>query len=124
MNIRRFSVEIREILVSTGLDFSLTPPESRDDAKAMKGSAILIDATRQWNYPPTSLPAKEYMDAAQSLWRELGLPALALKKPWFGYNLGAWSLEDAEDAVRAIRGEHYKTGELRERRRVRLPKRN
>ena len=116
------SVEIREILVSTGLDFSLAPPESRDDAKAMKGSAILIDATRQWNYPPTSLPAKEYMDAAQSLWRELGLPALELKKPWFGYNLGAWSLEDAEDAVRALRGEHYRTGELRERQRVRLPK--
>ena len=116
------SVEIREILVSTGLDFSLAPPEARDEAKAMKGSAILIDATRQWKYPPTSLPKREYMEAAQSLWRELGLPALKLKTPWFGYNLGVWGQEDIDDAERALRGEHYKTGELRAAQRVRLPK--
>ena len=116
------SVEIREILVSTGLDFSLAPPEARDEAKAMKGSAILIDATRQWKYPPTSLPKREYMEAAQSLWRELGLPALKLKTPWFGYNLGVWGQENIDDAERALRGEHYKTGELREAQRVRLPK--
>ncbi len=116
------SVEIRKILLSTGLDFSLAPPESRDEVRTMEGSAILIDATRQWRYPPTSLPKKEYMEKAQSLWQELGLPALKLKEPWFGYNLGVWSEEDAEDADRALRGEHYKTGELREAQRTRLPK--
>jgi 4-hydroxy-3-polyprenylbenzoate decarboxylase len=114
------AVEVREILMSTGLDFSLAPPESRDEAKTMKGSALLIDATRQWAYPPTSLPAKPFMEAAQSLWKELGLPALQIRKPWFGYNLGVWSDEDIGDAERALRGEHYKTGELREKQRVRL----
>jgi 4-hydroxy-3-polyprenylbenzoate decarboxylase len=53
------------------------------------------------------------MDKAQAIWRELGLPALQLKNPWFGYNLGSWSEEDQADAERALRGEHYATGELR-----------
>ncbi|OGA12962.1 MAG: hypothetical protein A3H32_03690 [Betaproteobacteria bacterium RIFCSPLOWO2_02_FULL_63_19] len=116
------SAEIREILVSTGLDFSLAPPEARDEVKTMKGSALLIDATRQWKYPPTSLPKQEFMEHARSLWQQLGLPALALKKPWYGYNLGVWDPEDIEDAERALRGEHYKTGELREAQRIQLSK--
>ena len=115
-------VEIRDIQVSTALDYSLAPPEARGDLDAMKASAVLIDATRKWSYPPTSLPAKQYMEKAQSLWQELGLPALQFKKPWFGYNLGSWSREDMEDAERAVRGEHYRTGELREQQRIRLPK--
>jgi len=115
-------VEIRDILASTGLDFSLVPPESRGEFTTVKASAILIDATRKWNYPPTSLPERAYMEKAQSLWRELELPPLQLKSPWFGYNLGSWSEEDAADAARAVRGEHYRTGELREQQRVRLGK--
>jgi len=115
-------VEIRDIEVSTALDFSLTPPESRGEITTVKASAILIDATRKWNYPPTSLPAREYMEKARSLWQELGLPPLQLKSPWFGYNLGSWSEQDAEDAARALRGEHYRTGEMRERQRVRVQK--
>jgi 4-hydroxy-3-polyprenylbenzoate decarboxylase len=98
------------------------PPESRGESTAVKASAILIDATRKWNYPPTSLPERAYMEKAQSLWRELELPPLQLKSPWFGYNLGSWSEEDAADAARAVRGEHYRTGELREQQRVRLEK--
>ena len=31
-------------------------------------SSILIDATRKWDYPPTSLPRKEFMDNALSRW--------------------------------------------------------
>jgi hypothetical protein len=112
-------VEIRDILVSTGLDFSLVPPESRGESTTVKASAILIDATRKWNYPLTSRPERTYMEKAQSLWRELELPPLQLKSPRFGYNLGSWS---EEDAARAVRGEHYRTGELREQQRVRLQK--
>jgi hypothetical protein len=52
----------------------------------------------------------------------LELPPLQLKSPWFGYNLGSWSEEDAADAARAVRGEHYRTGELRKQQRVRLEK--
>ena len=58
------------------------------------------------------------MEKAQVIWRELGLPNLELKKPWFGYNLGSWSEEDQADAEQAIRGEHYATGEMREAQRV------
>ncbi len=115
-------IEIRDIMASTGLDFSLVEPEFRGESTTVKASAILIDATRKWNYPPTSLPEKQYMEKAQSLWRELELPALKLKSPWFGYNLGSWSEEDAADAARALRGEHYRMGKLRDQQRVRLAK--
>jgi len=115
----RRAAEIRETVISTVLDFSLTPPESRSEVSTIKGSAILIDATRRWSFPPTSLPKKEFMEKAQSLWQQLGLPAIQLKSPWYGYDLGCWSQEDIEDAERALRGEHYLTGELREKHRVR-----
>jgi len=114
--------EIREINIPTGLDFSLAPPSARSEVETAKASAILIDATCKWEYPPISLPRKEFMERAQSIWRELGLPELELKQPWFGYNLGSWSEEDQADAERAIRGEHYLTGELRAAQRVRLEK--
>jgi UbiD family decarboxylase len=112
-------IQIRDIKISTGLDFSLAPPSSREDAASQRGSAILIDATRKWDYPPVSLPRREFMDKAQAIWRELKLPPLELKKPWFGYNLGSWSEEDQADAERALRGEHYATGDLRRRGRAR-----
>lgn len=115
-------IEIREAKVSTGLDFSLAPPSSRAEAGSMKASAILIDATCKWGYPPTSLPKKEYMERAQGIWKELALPDLQLRSPWFGYNLGSWSEEDEQDAERAIRGEHYITGEIRQSQRVSLQK--
>jgi 4-hydroxy-3-polyprenylbenzoate decarboxylase len=113
-------IEIRETKVSTALDFSLAPPSSRTEATSIKASAILIDATCKWEYPPTSLPKREFMERAQSIWKELGLPELELKSPWFGYNLGSWSEEDEEDAERAMRGEHYLTGKVREGQRVKL----
>ena len=113
-------VEIHDIQISTALDFSLAPPSSRAEAEKMKASAILIDATRKWDYPPISLPKKEYMERARTIWRELGLPELQLKNPWFGYNLGSWSQHDEEDAERAVRGEHYFTGALRERQRKKI----
>src|ERR1043166_8882821 len=31
-------------------------------------SAMLIDATRKWDYPPVSLPKKEFMERARTLW--------------------------------------------------------
>ncbi|MBI4318340.1 MAG: UbiD family decarboxylase [Chloroflexi bacterium] len=74
-------------------------------------SAILIDATRKWAYPPVSLPKKEFMERALELWEAEGLPKLNLKKPWHGYELGYWEPEFAEEAELALRGEYYKTGE-------------
>ncbi|MDP6561127.1 MAG: UbiD family decarboxylase, partial [Candidatus Binatia bacterium] len=103
---------------STGLDFSLAPPDAREDAGDMNASSILVDATIKWHYPPISLPKKEYMDKAISIWKELGLPQLQLKTPWYGYSLGHWSEQDVADAERAVRGEHYTTGKLREKERI------
>jgi 4-hydroxy-3-polyprenylbenzoate decarboxylase len=37
---------------------------------------MLMDATRKWDYPPVSLPKKEYMERAKQLWERLELPKL------------------------------------------------
>jgi 4-hydroxy-3-polyprenylbenzoate decarboxylase len=85
-------------------------------------SAMLIDATRKWDYPPVSLPKKEYMEHARRLWERLELPKLKPQEPWFGYNLGLWSEEDDAEAELAVKGEHYQTGEKRLQQRVRVKK--
>jgi 4-hydroxy-3-polyprenylbenzoate decarboxylase len=97
-------VEIRDAKTSTALDYSLAPPSNRTAAAAAKSSALLIDATRKWEYPPTSLPKREFMEKAAKIWRELCLPELHLKSPWFGSDLGSWSEENEADAGRATRG--------------------
>jgi 4-hydroxy-3-polyprenylbenzoate decarboxylase len=76
-----------------------------------RSSALLIDATIPWPYPPISLPKKEYMERAMTIWKELQLPALTLKDPWFGYPLGYWAEEEAREADLAVTGRHYETGE-------------
>jgi 4-hydroxy-3-polyprenylbenzoate decarboxylase len=104
-----------------GMDPSVAPPESPDVVGRATGgvferteaSAVLIDATRKWPYPPVSLPARQYMDRARELWEELGLPPLRPRQPWHGYELGEWSDLDREDARRAMAGEHFLTGETR-----------
>lgn len=75
------------------------------------GSALLIDATRKWDYPAVSLPKKEFMERAVKIWEEEGLPKLSLKEPWSGYSLGHWTKENEEEAELALKGEHYRTGE-------------
>ena len=74
------------------------------------GSAMLIDATRSSPYPPTSLPTEPYMTAAISRWKSLGLPDLALKSPWSGYELGEWTEENREEAALAVLGRYLETG--------------
>ena len=74
-------------------------------------SAILIDATRKWPYPPVALPGKPYMEAAMEIWQEEGLPELSLRPPWFGYTLGKWTEDHQENADLMVRGEYLKLGE-------------
>lgn len=93
------------------LDPSAIPPGEEKTARDALMSAMLIDATRKFAYPPLSLPAREFMEGAKKIWEELGLPALKPKVPWFGYSLGYWTKEDAEEAALALKGEHYQTGE-------------
>jgi len=71
----------------------------------------MINATRKWDYPPVSLPKREFMEKAKQLWEEEGLPPLTPKVPWYGYSLGYWTEEDEEEAELALKGEHYTTGE-------------
>ncbi|MBM4262065.1 MAG: UbiD family decarboxylase [Deltaproteobacteria bacterium] len=85
-------------------------------------SAMLMDATRKWAYPPVSLPKKEYMERAKQLWERLELPKLQPQDPWHGYDLGLWSDEDEQDAQAAVKGDHYETGEKRAQQRVRVNK--
>jgi UbiD family decarboxylase len=97
------------------LDHSSAPPgtithEGMAFPQPRGTSAILIDATRKWPYPPVALPRKQYMERALELWQAEGLPKLALKAPWYGYDLGYWDPEFAEEAELALRGDHYKTG--------------
>jgi len=73
-------------------------------------SSLLIDATRKEDFPPVSLPAKEYMENAKKIWEELCLPGLDYKAPWYGYSLGFWPSELDEEARLAAEGEHYQTG--------------
>jgi 4-hydroxy-3-polyprenylbenzoate decarboxylase len=90
----------------------LDPSLPADPAAPVRAdaSAMLIDATRAHPYPPTSLPSRESMLAAQEVWRELGLPALNLRGPWSGYELGAWDDQNRTEAERAVRGAYLETG--------------
>ena len=106
-----------------GQDYSVEPPGELPWAFLIEPnqmpecSSLLIDATRKWDYPPVSLPKKEYMEEALKLWQEMGLPPLKLQEPWYGYNLGNWTEEEEEQAKWAVEGNHYKTGDLMWKRR-------
>ena len=95
------------------LDPSIAPPGANRGLTGDKPrmSGLLIDATRDWPYPPVSLPRQAFMEDAVQLWQELGLPELKLRTPWYGYNLGHWSAEETEEADLAVRGDYYLTGE-------------
>ena len=97
------------------LDHSVAPPAEPDrDWKRYPNptgnSAMLVDATRKWDYPPVSLPKKEFMERAREIWEAEGLPGLRPRQPWYGYSLGYWTKENEEESELAVRGEHYKTG--------------
>jgi 4-hydroxy-3-polyprenylbenzoate decarboxylase len=100
---------------AAALDYSTAPAtapqEEREYPQPDGASGLLINATRKWDYPPVSLPRKEFMEEARGIWEELGLPELTPKVPWFGYSLGYWTDELAEEAELAIRGDYYTTGE-------------
>ncbi|MEA2993543.1 MAG: hypothetical protein QOD40_2463 [Alphaproteobacteria bacterium] len=89
------------------------PGESRGltHGKAPRSTAIIIDATMPWPYPPLSLPKKEFMDRALEMWRDLQLPSLTLKEPWWGYSLGHWTEEEEKEAELAVQGRYFETGE-------------
>jgi len=111
--------------IGTNMDPSLAPPSAKVDTDARIGQApqcfrLLLDATMKWPYMPVSLPKKQYMEHALKIWEEEGLPSLRLKVPWYGYDLGFWSDEYDEQAKLAVEGEHYRTGEVLAKRRIKV----
>jgi UbiD family decarboxylase len=86
-------------------------PSVEGRSERVPGSSLLINATRKWPYPPTALPAREFMEAARKIWEEEGLPALKPKAPWFGYELGRWTDRNRKEAQMAVEGDHYLIGE-------------
>jgi 4-hydroxy-3-polyprenylbenzoate decarboxylase len=73
-------------------------------------SALLIDATQKSPLPPIALPAKKHMEEALALWKELELPPLKPRNPWYGYSLGDWPEIHAREAELAVQGRYYETG--------------
>jgi 4-hydroxy-3-polyprenylbenzoate decarboxylase len=73
-------------------------------------STMLIDATQKHPMAPLALPSREYMERAQAIWGELGLPALKMKSPWHGYTLGDWTDVWERFARRAAHGEWEENG--------------
>jgi 4-hydroxy-3-polyprenylbenzoate decarboxylase len=103
------------------LDPSAAPPSSEGvEAGFRESSAILIDATMKWKYPPVALPKKEFMERALKIWDEEGLPELRLRRPWYGYNLGYWSEENERHAQMILSGKHYEIGKELEKKRVKI----
>src|SRR5262245_45878102 len=85
-----------------------------------RSTALLIDATMPWPYPPLSLPKREFMERAIDIWQGLQLPALNLKALWWGYSLGYWTEEEEKEADLAVQGRHYETGEKQKQGRKRF----
>src|SRR5437868_10291317 len=95
------------------------PRSQRNDGE---DASVLIDATLKEDFPPISLPKREYMERARAIWQELGLPALKPEVPWHGYSLGEWSDELDAGAAAAVRGDYFDYGKkLIERRRKDVP---
>ena len=97
------------------LDFHILPHRDQGHGPRSKrnggqDASVLIDATLKEDFPPISLPKREYMERAKVIWEELGLPKLKPESPWFGYSLGEWSPELDEAAERATRGDYFETG--------------
>jgi 3-polyprenyl-4-hydroxybenzoate decarboxylase len=89
----------------------------RSQRNGGQDASVLIDATLKENFPPISLPKREYMERARVIWEELGLPKLKPEAPWFGYSLGEWSPEFDEAALRATRGDYFDSAKDLEKRR-------
>jgi len=89
----------------------------RSQRNGGEDASVLIDATLKEDYPPISLPKREYMERAKVIWEELGLPKLKPQSPWYGYSLGEWGQEFDALAKRATNGDYFDNAESLEKRR-------
>jgi UbiD family decarboxylase len=82
----------------------------KSDGGGHEESTMLIDATLKDTNPPISLPKREFMEHARTIWEELGLPKLKPQSPWHGYSLGDWDTVWDTYAERAVTGKWEETG--------------
>jgi len=87
----------------------------RSKRNSGEDAAVLIDATMKEAFPPISLPKREYMERAKTIWEELGLPKLKPEAPWYGYSLGEWPEDLARAADLAVKGDYFETGKALEK---------
>ncbi|MDE0059663.1 MAG: UbiD family decarboxylase [Defluviicoccus sp.] len=85
------------------------PRSLRNDGE---DASVLIDATLKEDFPPISLPKREFMENAREIWEELGLPPIKPETPWHGYSLGEWSDEFDRAAELATQGDYFETGRI------------
>jgi len=95
-------------------DVQIAPYRSQGHGAKSDGhgeeSTMLIDATQKEPDPPVSLPKREFMERALTIWRELGLPPVTPRQPWHGYSLGDWDAVWDTYASRAVAGKWEETG--------------
>jgi 4-hydroxy-3-polyprenylbenzoate decarboxylase len=60
------------------------------------------------------------MEKALDIWKDEGLRALRIIKPWYGYDMGFWTEEFNEEAELAVKGNYYMTGEKLAKKRTKL----
>jgi UbiD family decarboxylase len=95
-------------------DVHISPYRSQGHGPKSEGpgeeSTMLIDATQKEPDPPISLPKREFMERARTIWEEQGLPKLKPQSPWHGYSLGDWDAVWDTYAERAVTGKWEETG--------------
>ena len=89
-----------------------------DTVRGDEDSALLVNAVLKEDYPPISLPKREFMERARDIWEnDLKLQPLKPETPWYGYSLGAWTDELEQEAIRAVQGDHWENGRIAAQRR-------
>ncbi len=107
----KISEDVHIVPNRTGGQGSQYNVQAGQSAAAGMDATLLIDATRKRPMPPLALPGREYMESAQEIWKELGLPELKLNAPWHGYTLGDWTDDWQRFADRTVAGEWEANGE-------------
>jgi 4-hydroxy-3-polyprenylbenzoate decarboxylase len=91
---------------------SLGHGTQREHGADSHDATLLMDATMKEDLPPLALPRREYMERAQKIWAELGLPKLKPQAPWYGDPAGDWLPEWDAGAKRAAEGRYLDNGRL------------
>ena len=104
------------------LDFHILPHRDQGHGPRSKrnggqDTSVLIDATLKENFPPISLPKREYMERAKVIWEELGLPKLKPEAPSVRLFARRMAAGDGRSSPTGGARRLFETGALLEKRR-------